>query len=192
MPREAFPTFAASRTRTNRGVRPGARNAVWLPFREDPPNWRGLSSVPSVARSRIESAHNPPPHIRESTAPARREPRHRAHRRRLHSRTKSLQGWSAFWWSICRPDSPPARRRTHPAASSTIRGSASSWRLQTGGGAEDGQSEAIRSGGRVEPGFQEGLLYMRFCEAVALSSYTGRIVSIDDLTPSMLAWGQPL
>lgn len=52
--------------------------------------------------------------------------------------------------------------------------------------------EAIRGGGRVEPDFQEGLLYMRFCEAVALSSYTGRIVSIDDLTSSMLAWGQPL
>lgn len=49
---------------------------------------------------------------------------------------------------------------------------------------------AIIEGGRVEPDFDEGLKYMEFCEAVALSLKTGRAVDLFSLQAEMDAWGR--
>jgi predicted dehydrogenase len=49
---------------------------------------------------------------------------------------------------------------------------------------------AIRTGSPVFPDFAEGLRYMQFCEAVALSMKTGSRVSIAGLEPRMESWGR--
>jgi predicted dehydrogenase len=50
--------------------------------------------------------------------------------------------------------------------------------------------QAIRTGSPVSPDFVEGLGYMKFCEAVALSMKTGSLVSIAGLEPRMHSWGR--
>ena len=52
--------------------------------------------------------------------------------------------------------------------------------------------QAIREGTTVSPGFEEGLRYMEFSEAVALSVRTGAAVSMPPSQPAMDAWGQLL
>ena len=51
---------------------------------------------------------------------------------------------------------------------------------------------AIREGTPVSPDFQDGLRYMSFCEAVALSCHTGEIVDVTDMEPTMRSWGRLL
>ena len=51
---------------------------------------------------------------------------------------------------------------------------------------------AIREGTTVSPDFEEGLRYMEFSEAVALSVKTGAAVSVPPSQPAMDAWGQLL
>ena len=50
---------------------------------------------------------------------------------------------------------------------------------------------AILHGATVEPDFQEGVRYMEFTEAVAISAHTRQSVSLPP-KPTMEAWGQPL
>ena len=50
---------------------------------------------------------------------------------------------------------------------------------------------AILHGGPVQPDFEEGVRYMEFTEAVAISAYTGEAVSLPP-EPTMKAWGQML
>ena len=50
---------------------------------------------------------------------------------------------------------------------------------------------AILHGGPVEPDFEEGVRYMGFTEAVAISAHTGEAVSLPP-EPRMEAWGKPL
>ncbi len=50
---------------------------------------------------------------------------------------------------------------------------------------------AIREGARVSPDFEEGVRYMAFCEAVALSLETGAAVSVPP-SPKMESWGRCL
>ena len=49
----------------------------------------------------------------------------------------------------------------------------------------------ILHGGSIEPEFEEGVRYMEFAEAVAISAHTGEAVSLPP-EPTMEAWGQPL
>ena len=51
--------------------------------------------------------------------------------------------------------------------------------------------EAIRNGTPVSPDFAEGVRYMEFSEAVALSIYEGRMISMPP-EPKMDSWGRPL
>ena len=50
---------------------------------------------------------------------------------------------------------------------------------------------AILHGAPVEPDFEEGVRYMEFTEAVAISAHTGQIVTLPP-EPTKEAWGQPL
>ena len=50
---------------------------------------------------------------------------------------------------------------------------------------------AILRGGAVEPDFEEGVRYMEFTEAVAISAHTGHPVTLPP-EPTMEVWGQPL
>ena len=50
---------------------------------------------------------------------------------------------------------------------------------------------AILDGGVVEPDFEEGVRYMEFTEAVAISVHTGEAVTLPP-EPMMESWGQPL
>ena len=50
---------------------------------------------------------------------------------------------------------------------------------------------AILDGTPVSPDFEEGILYMEFSEAVALSLQSGSMVSLPP-SPSMSAWGRYL
>ena len=50
---------------------------------------------------------------------------------------------------------------------------------------------AILHGGTVEPDFEEGVRYMEFTEAVAISAHTGEAVILPP-EPTMEAWGQTL
>jgi predicted dehydrogenase len=49
--------------------------------------------------------------------------------------------------------------------------------------------QAIRTGSSVSPGFEDGVRYMEFCEAVAISAATGQRVSLPIERPSMDSWG---
>jgi len=51
---------------------------------------------------------------------------------------------------------------------------------------------AIQTGAPVSPDFNEGLQYMRFCEAVARSCHYGEMIWMEKLQPSMKTWGIPL
>lgn len=51
---------------------------------------------------------------------------------------------------------------------------------------------AIREGAKVSPDFEEGLRYMAFCEAVALSLKTGAAIPVPPLQAQMQSWGQLL
>ena len=48
--------------------------------------------------------------------------------------------------------------------------------------------QAIRSGSPVSPTFEEGLRYMEFCEAVALSAKTGAAVAVPSEGPPVDSW----
>ena len=50
---------------------------------------------------------------------------------------------------------------------------------------------AILHGGSVEPDFEDGVRYMEFTEAVAISAHTGRAVALPPV-PTMEFWAQPL
>ena len=50
---------------------------------------------------------------------------------------------------------------------------------------------AILHGGPIEPDFEEGVRYMEFTEAVAISAHTGEAVAMPP-EPMMEGWGQPL
>ena len=50
---------------------------------------------------------------------------------------------------------------------------------------------AILHGGTVEPDFEEGVRYMEFTEAVAISAHTGQTVTLPP-EPTMEAWGSRL
>ena len=50
---------------------------------------------------------------------------------------------------------------------------------------------AILNGGPVAPDFEEGVRYMEFTEAEAVSAHTGRVVTLPP-EPTMESWGQPL
>jgi predicted dehydrogenase len=52
--------------------------------------------------------------------------------------------------------------------------------------------EAIRGGGPVSPSFEDGVRYMEFCEAVALSLRTGAAVAVPPAAPAMESWGRPI
>ena len=52
--------------------------------------------------------------------------------------------------------------------------------------------DAIRKGGTVSPTFEEGLRYMEFCEAVALSAHSGSAVRLPLAQPAMDSWGERL
>lgn len=52
--------------------------------------------------------------------------------------------------------------------------------------------QAIRTGVPVSPGFDDGVRYMEFCEAVAISSMTGQAVGLPIERPSMDSWGTRL
>ena len=49
----------------------------------------------------------------------------------------------------------------------------------------------ILHGGPIEPDFEEGVRYMEFTEAVAISAHTGKSVALPP-EPTMESWGQPL
>ena len=51
---------------------------------------------------------------------------------------------------------------------------------------------AIREGGPVSPDFEDGVRYMSFCEAVALSAESGQAVELPLQQPAMLSWGRRL
>ena len=48
---------------------------------------------------------------------------------------------------------------------------------------------AILRGGPIEPDFEEGVRYMEFTEAVAISAHTERAVTLPP-EPTMESWGQ--
>ncbi|HEY3131079.1 MAG TPA: Gfo/Idh/MocA family oxidoreductase [Acidobacteriota bacterium] len=50
--------------------------------------------------------------------------------------------------------------------------------------------QSIRDGTPVSPSFEEGLRYMEFCEAVALSAKTGTAVTVPPPQPKMHSWGR--
>ena len=50
---------------------------------------------------------------------------------------------------------------------------------------------AILHGGSVEPDFEEGVRYMVFTEAVAISAHTGQAVTLPP-EPTMESWAQPI
>ena len=50
---------------------------------------------------------------------------------------------------------------------------------------------AILHGGPIEPDFEEGVRYMEFTEAVAISAHTGEAVTLPP-EPMMESWGEPL
>ena len=52
--------------------------------------------------------------------------------------------------------------------------------------------DAIREGGTVSPTFEEGLRYIEFCEAVALSAHSGSSVRLPLAQPAMDSWGKRL
>ena len=52
--------------------------------------------------------------------------------------------------------------------------------------------EAIQTGSPISPTFEDGVRYMEFCEAVALSAAEGRPVSLPLEAPVMDAWGRRL
>ena len=52
--------------------------------------------------------------------------------------------------------------------------------------------DAIRRGVAVSPTFEEGLRYMEFCEAVALSEHSGSAVRLPLAQPAMDSWGKRL
>ena len=52
--------------------------------------------------------------------------------------------------------------------------------------------EAIGGGAPVSPSFEDGVSYMEFCEAVALSLQTGNAVPVPPAAPAMESWGQPI
>ena len=52
--------------------------------------------------------------------------------------------------------------------------------------------DAIRRGVAVSPTFEEGLRYMEFCEAVALSAHSGSAVRLPLAQPAMDSWGKRL
>lgn len=52
--------------------------------------------------------------------------------------------------------------------------------------------DAIRTDGTVSPTFEEGLRYMEFCEAVALSAHSGSAVRLPLAQPAMDSWGKRL
>ena len=49
----------------------------------------------------------------------------------------------------------------------------------------------ILHGGPIEPDFEEGVRYMEFTEAVAISAHTGQAVMLPP-EPATEGWGQPL
>ena len=49
---------------------------------------------------------------------------------------------------------------------------------------------AIREGTPVSPTFEEGLRYMEFCEAVALSAMSGQVVPVPPARPMLDSWGR--
>lgn len=49
--------------------------------------------------------------------------------------------------------------------------------------------QAVREGTSVSPSFAEGLQYMQFCEAVAISLATGQSVTVPPASPMMESWG---
>ena len=49
----------------------------------------------------------------------------------------------------------------------------------------------ILHGGSIEPDFEEGVRYMEFTEAVAISAHTGRAVALPP-EPTMEFWAQTL
>lgn len=51
---------------------------------------------------------------------------------------------------------------------------------------------AIREGTRVSPDFEEGLQYMEFMEAVALSLKAGTAIPVPPPQATMHSWGQSL
>jgi predicted dehydrogenase len=51
---------------------------------------------------------------------------------------------------------------------------------------------AIQNGGCVSPDFSDGVRYMEFCEAVALSAHSCRIVDLPLRQPAMASWGKSL
>lgn len=51
---------------------------------------------------------------------------------------------------------------------------------------------AIREGTSVSPDFEEGLRYMEFCEAVAISLMTGGVVPVPPPQAAMQCWGRSL
>ena len=52
--------------------------------------------------------------------------------------------------------------------------------------------EAIQTGSPVSPTFEDGVRYMEFCEAVALSAAEGRPVTLPLDAPAMDSWGRRL
>jgi predicted dehydrogenase len=50
--------------------------------------------------------------------------------------------------------------------------------------------QAIREGTQVSPDFAEGVRYMAFCEAVAISLKTGTAVPVPPPQPAMYSWGR--
>ena len=52
--------------------------------------------------------------------------------------------------------------------------------------------QAILTGSAVSPTFEDGVRYMEFCEAVAISAATGRAVDLPLDRPAMDSWAVPL
>jgi predicted dehydrogenase len=52
--------------------------------------------------------------------------------------------------------------------------------------------EAIQTGSPISPTFEDGVRYMEFCEAVAVSAAEGRAVILPLEAPAMAAWGRRL
>ena len=50
---------------------------------------------------------------------------------------------------------------------------------------------AILHGGTVEPDFEEGVRYMEFTEAVAVSAHTDKSVTLPP-EPTVEGWGRPI
>lgn len=62
-----------------------------------------------------------------------------------------------------------------------------------GAAADDGRGvrEGDLHGGTVEPDFEEGVRYMEFTEAIAISAHTGEVVALPP-EPTMETWAQLL